>query len=151
MNLKKSVLALVAVSAMGVGMSSAMDIGMVDMNAVMAAYPNVQQYVQKENAIRDQYAPKVQKAMEAVQAQQDKAKQEQLFKDTVLPLEQQAGQALEAVWGDVLKDVHNKIEKVRMEKKLPIVISNPAAVLATEPDTNGVNITPDVVKLVQGK
>lgn len=149
MNFKKSLAAVAVAATMGISAVCAMNVGVVNVQAVVQSYPGVESYVQKENAVRSQYEPQLQKVAEQIQGEKDRAKAEKIYKDSFVPVEKQAAEAVNAIWKDVFDKINVAINDVRISKKLPLVVANPDSIVSAEEGTEGINITQDVINAVK--
>ena len=149
MNLKKSILALVAVSAMGVGLVSAANIGLVNVEQVAQANPQIKTYDSQVQAVAAKYNPQIEKAMANVNKQTTDAQKQAVYDQQVLPLRQQEQTEINAIITQLYKDIATKTEQVRVAKKLDIVLSNPNTIVATSKDSQVVDVTADVLNLMK--
>lgn len=149
MNLKKSFLALVAVSAMGVGLVGATNIGLVNVEQVAQANPQIKTYDSQVQAVAAKYNPQIEKAMANVNKQTTDAQKQAVYNQQVLPLRQQEQTEINAIITPLYKDIATKTEQVRVAKKLDIVLSNPNTIVATAKDSQVVDITADVLNLMK--
>lgn len=149
MNLRKNLAALALAASMGISAACAMNVGVVDVQAVVQAYPGVESYVQKENAVKASYGPKLEKLAADVQAEADRDKAEKLYNETYVPVAKQEFEAINAVWADVFEKINVEINNVRIAKNLPLVVSMPDAIVSAEEGTDGINITQDVINAIK--
>lgn len=149
MNLRKSLAAVAVAATMGISAVCAMNVGVVNVQAVVQSYPGVQSYVQKENAVKSQYEPQLQKVAEQIRNEQDRAKAEKIYNESFAPVEKQAAEAVNAIWKDVFDKINVAINQVRISKNLPLVVSAPDAIVSAEEGTEGINITNEVIEAVK--
>lgn len=151
MNLKKTLATAAVAASMGISAVCAMNVGIVNVDAVVQAYPGVQSYIQKEKAVSSQYAPKLEKVAAEIRNEKDRAKAEKIYNESYVPVQKQASEAVNAIWKNVFDKINNAINTVREAKKMPMVVSNPGAIVSAEEGTEGVDITGDVIKIVNPK
>lgn len=147
MKLKKSMAILAVVGGLmgATTVASAINVGVVNMAEVYNAYPGYNSLQMKGNQLVDEYRPKIQKEMDAINKMTDQKQQQDAYNQRVVPLEQKLQEGLTKIFEPANKDITAKIEAVRVAKQLPMVIANPNAVVTIEPNSEGVNITPDVI------
>ena len=81
MNFKKNLAALAVIGTIGLGAASAANVGVVNMAQVMQAYPGYGAIQMQAQKVEQEYAPKLQKLENEINAIKDeKAKQEAIDK-----------------------------------------------------------------------
>lgn len=152
MNMKKSLVALAAVGVMGIGtMVSAAGVGLVNVNAVLAAHPQAGVAEMNVNKIKSEYGTKIQAELAKIEKMKDKAAQEAAYKKNVLPLEQKGNEEIGKVMNPIFDTIVQKIEAVRAQKKLDIVVTDPSAVAVVDKDYQRMDITKEVADMVKAK
>lgn len=145
MNLKKKVITLAAVSAMSaVSLASAANIGLVNMNQVVSAYPGYGAIDLKIKAVYNNYGPKIQKEEEAI-SKLDKSKQEAAFNEKVVPLNKKANDEINTLINPMLTDIAGRVNNIRKAKGLDVVLDNPATLVSADDNSKIENITNDVI------
>ena len=66
-----------------------------------------------------------------------------------VPVAKKANAAIEKIVAPMEKDIQAKIDTVRAQKNLPLIVADPRMVVSTEPDSQGVDVTQDVVALLK--
>lgn len=149
MKLKKTVLALVAVSAMSMGIAGATGIGYVNMGDVYQTYPKMANYEKQLQAIDAKYNPQFQKALEEAKKQSTQQAQEDYYNKNVAPISAQAQADAAKVMAPFYKEVSDRAEQVRVVKSLDVVLTTPAAIITKPADSQVVDITKDVLTLMK--
>ncbi|MBD8975302.1 OmpH family outer membrane protein [Veillonella magna] len=150
MNLKKKIATLAVLGTVGVGaMASAANIGVINMSQVYNAYPGygaINMQVEKVNA---EYQPQLQKIAQKIQGLKDDAAKQAEYDKSYVPVAKKANAAIEKIVAPMEKDIQAKIDTVRAQKNLPLIVADPRMVVSTEPDSQGVDVTQDVVALLK--
>lgn len=145
MNLKKKVTTLALMGAMAVASASAANIGVVNMAQVYNSYPGFGAINMQVKKVQDTYNVQIEKEMKNIEKMSDKTKQEAAYNQKVVPLVKKAEEEIGKIVAPMDKAIFDKIEEVRAEKKLDVIVSNPNAVLATSKDSQGAVVTDDVI------
>ncbi len=150
MKLKSKVAALAAVGVMAVGsMVSAANIGVVNLNAAVAAYPGVANVEAQVKQLGAQYEPQLQAEMKAINALQDNQQKEATYKQKVVPILQKFQAEQDKLVGPMLTAVAQKVESVRAAKGLDVVVGDPRTVVSAAKDSKVIDITADVVNALK--
>lgn len=152
MNMKKSLLALAAVGVMSFGsVADAAGVGLVNINALYAAYPEIGVIEMQINKIKANYEPKIQAELQKIEKMKDQAAQKAAYEKNVMPLQQKGSEEVNKILAPVDEKILNAIEQVRAQEQLDIIVSSPNAVVTIAPNYANKDITPAVAKIVQGK
>ncbi len=151
MNIKKSVLVLAAVGVMSLGsIAEAAGIGVVNMNALLSVYPEIGVAEMKIKKIESEYGPKVNAEIAKIEKMTDRKAQEDAYTKKVLPLEKKAQEEVNKIMDPIVDAIVAKVEQVRVQKKLDVVLSSPNALVTTDKSSTIEDITPEVAPLVKG-
>lgn len=150
MNLKKKIATLAVLGTVGVGaMASAANIGVINMSQVYNAYPGygaINMQIEKVNA---EYQPQLQKIAQKIQSLKDDAAKRAEYDKSYVPVIRKANSAVEKIVAPMQKDIQEKIDTVRAQKNLPLIVADRDIVVSTEPGTDGVDVTQDVIALLK--
>ncbi len=151
MNIKKSVLVLAAVGVMSLGsIAEAAGIGVVNMNTLLSVYPEIGVAEMKIKKIESEYGPKVNAEIAKIEKMTDRKAQEDAYTKKVLPLEKKAQEEINKIMDPIVDAIVAKVEQVRVQKKLDVVLSSPNALVTTDKSSTIEDITPEVAPLVKG-
>ena len=145
MNLKKKITTLAVLGVMATAVASAANIGVDKMNQVVSSYPGYGAIDMKMQAVTNEYRPKIEKEMEAVNKIQDKTQAKAQYDAKVVPLIKKANEEVEKIAGPMLDSIHSKIEAIRVAKGLDVVVDDLGAIQAADTNSKVENVTPDVV------
>ncbi len=128
MNLKKSLLAFAAVTALGVSMASAATIGVVNVNTVAERMPAFPAYQQGLKALEAKYGPQLQVADKELKEAKTEAAKEAV-KKKYAPVIQKLQEEEIKLTQPLLQQVRDAIVRLEKEKKyeaiLPLDILQP--------------------------
>ena len=149
MNLKKKVMLLDAVSAMAVSsVAGAAGIGLVNMAQAIHNYPGYGALELKMKQVDAKYQPQYEKQMAAVQKLADagdKTGAKAQYDSKVAPIMKQYEGEITTLQTPMMKDIFDRVEAIRVQKGLDVVLSSPQAILAAPQGTKIENVTKDLV------
>lgn len=149
MSIKKSLAVLAVLGVMSVGaIADAASVGLVNINTLVNAYPGygaLQMQVQK---VQNNYNPRIQKEMEAI-SKMDKSQQQSAYDQRVVPIAKQAQGEVDKIMNPMLQNIQQKIDQVRQQKNLDLVVDAPSAIISAKQDTTVTDITADVQTLLK--
>ncbi|MCF0154385.1 MAG: OmpH family outer membrane protein [Veillonella sp.] len=121
-----SVLGTMAASAV-VGASG---IGIINMAEAIHNYPGYGAVELKMKAVDAEYQPKYEKEMQAIQKLNDPAQQQAQYNAKVAPMMQEYEDKIGKLQEPMMKDIFERVEAVRVQKGLDIVLATPQAIVA---------------------
>lgn len=146
MNLKKKVVMLAVLGVTGVSaIAGATNIGYVNINQLVTAYPGYGALEMQARQVESQYGPQIQKEMEAINKMTDRTKQKEAYEKNVVPIGQKMNAAISKIMNPMLDTIGQKIDAVRVQKGLDVIVDTPASVVSADKNTpKPVDITADV-------
>lgn len=149
MNFKKNLAALAVIGTIGLGAASAANVGVVNMAQVMQAYPGYGAIQMQAQKVEQEYAPKLQKLENEINAIKDeKAKQEAIDKKYA-PVAQKYNEEMNKIFAPVDSKIQEKLDQVRAQKNLPFIVANPTVIVSIELNSTAENVTDDVIALLK--
>ena len=150
MNLKKKMATLAVLGTIGLSaVASAATIGVVDMSQILNAYPGYGAIQMQAQKVDQEYGPQLQKTANEINALKDQAAKQAAYDKNYAPTLKKYNDAMAQIAGPVEKDSQAKLETVRAQKNLQLVVADPRVILSAEPNTTLQDVTPDVVKLLK--
>lgn len=150
MNLREKVMTLAIAGTMGVtALAGATNIGVVNISQVVQAYPGYGALEMQAKKVEAEYTPQIQKEMNKIQKMNDKEQQQSAYNANVVPLVEKANAAENKIFDGMLTTISNKINVIREQKKLDIVVDDPRVIVSAPQDSQVVDITNDVVNAVK--
>lgn len=145
MNFKKKVATLAVLGVTGVSaLAGAANIGYVNINALVSAYPGYGALETQAKQVEAQYGPQIQKEMEAIQKMSDKNQQKQAYEQRVVPVGQKMNAEINKIMNPMLDTIGQKIDAVRVQKGLDVVVDTTASIVSADKNSKVTDITKDV-------
>lgn len=150
MNLKKKMATLAVLGTIGLStVASAATIGVVDMSQILNAYPGYGAIQMQAQKVDQEYGPQLQKTANEINALKDQAAKQAAYDKNYAPTLKKYNDAMAKIYAPVEKNIQAKLETVRAQKNLQLVVADPRVILSAEPNTTLQDVTPDVVKLLK--
>ena len=150
MYLKKKMATLAVLGTIGLSaVASAATIGVVDMSQILNAYPGYGAIQMQAQKVYQEYGPQLQKTANEINALKDQAAKQAAYDKNYAPTLKKYNDAMAKIYAPVEKNIQAKLETVRAQKNLQLVVADPRVILSAEPNTTLQDVTPDVVKLLK--
>lgn len=150
MNLKKKMATLAVLGTIGLSaVASAATIGVVNMSQILNAYPGYGAIQMQAQKVDQEYGPQLQKTANEINALKDQAAKEDAYNKKYAPTLKKYNDEMSKIYAPVEKTIQEKLEAVRAEKKLQMVVADPRVILSAEPNTTLEDVTADVVKTLK--
>ena len=150
MNLKKKMATLAVLGTIGLSaVASAATIGVVNMSQILNAYPGYGAIQMQAQKVDQEYGPQLQKTANEINALKDQAAKQAAYDKNYAPTLKKYNDAMAKIYAPVEKNIQAKLETVRAQKNLQLVVADPSVILSAEPNTTLQDVTPDVVKLLK--
>ncbi len=150
MNLKKKMATLAVLGTIGLSaVASAATIGVVNMSQILDAYPGYGAIQMQAQKVDQEYGPQLQKTANEINALKDQAAKQAAYDKNYAPTLKKYNDAMAKIYAPVEKNIQAKLETVRAQKNLQLVVADPRVILSAEPNTTLQDVTPDVVKLLK--
>ena len=150
MNLKKKMATLAVLGTIGLSaVASAGTIGVVNMSQILNAYPGYGAIQMQAQKVDQEYGPQLQKTANEINALKDQAAKQAAYDKNYAPTLKKYNDAMAKIYAPVEKNIQAKLETVRAQKNLQLVVADPRVILSAEPNTTLQDVTPDVVKLLK--
>ena len=119
------------------------------MAQVMQAYPGYGAIQMQAQKVDQEYGPQLQKTANEINALKDQAAKQAAYDKNYAPTLKKYNDAMAKIYAPVEKNIQAKLETVRAQKNLQLVVADPRVILSAEPNTTLQDVTPDVVKLLK--
>lgn len=131
MNFKSKVATLSLLGTLAAtAMVGANGIGIINMAEAIHDYPGYGALELKMKAVDAEYQPKYESEMKAIEKLNDPQKQQAQYNAKVAPMMQQYEEKIGKLQEPMMKDIFERVEAVRVQKGLDVVLATPQAIVA---------------------
>lgn len=131
MNFKSKVATLSLLGTLAAtAMVGANGIGIINMAEAIHNYPGYGALELKMKVVDAEYQPKYESEMKAIEKLNDPQKQQAQYNAKVAPMMQQYEEKIGKLQEPMMKDIFERVEAVRVQKGLDVVLATPQAIVA---------------------